>query len=88
MILACKVIPGECVVSQHELLVADFRFQMRARRSKQAKIARTKWWKLKGEMAEVFKGRVIVEELLWRALGMKRATQTTCGRRWRPAFGR
>jgi hypothetical protein len=34
---------------------------MRARRSKQAKIARTKWWKLKGEMAEVFKGRVIVE---------------------------
>ena len=34
---------------------------MRACRSKQAKIARTKWWKLKGEMAEVFKGRVIVE---------------------------
>jgi len=79
----CKVIPRECVVFQHKLLVADFRFQMRARRSKQAKIARTKWWKLKGEMP-----RYSREELLWRALGMKRATQTTCRRRWRPAFGR
>ena len=40
--LDCKVIPGECVVSQHKLLVADFRFQVRARRDKQAKIERTK----------------------------------------------
>ena len=32
--LDCKVIPGECVVSQHKLLVADFRFQVRARRDK------------------------------------------------------
>ena len=24
--LGCKVIPGECVVSQHKLLVADFYF--------------------------------------------------------------
>ena len=39
----CKVIPGECVVSQHRLVVADFRFLVRARRVKQAKIARTKW---------------------------------------------
>ena len=39
----CKVIPRECVVFQHKLLVADFRFQMRACRSKQAMIARTKW---------------------------------------------
>jgi hypothetical protein len=37
------VIPGECVVSQHKLLVADFRFQVRARKDKQAKIERTKW---------------------------------------------
>ena len=35
--LGCKVIPAECVVSQHKLLVADFRFQVRARRDKQAK---------------------------------------------------
>jgi hypothetical protein len=24
----CKVIPGECVVTQHKLLVADFCFQV------------------------------------------------------------
>ena len=59
--LCCKVIPGECVVSQHKLLVADFRFQVRARRDKQAKIERTKWWKLKGETSEVFRERVIKE---------------------------
>ena len=59
--LDCKVIPGECVVSQHKLLVADFRFQVRARRDKQAKIERTKWWKLKGETSEVFRERVIKE---------------------------
>ena len=41
--LGCKVILGECVVSQHKLVVADFRFQMRTRRDKQVKIERTKW---------------------------------------------
>ena len=41
--LGCKVIPGKCVVSQHKFLVADFCFQVRARRDKQAKIERTKW---------------------------------------------
>ena len=34
---------------------------MRARRDKQAKIERTKWWKLKEEMSEVFRERVIKE---------------------------
>jgi hypothetical protein len=57
----CKVIPGECVVSQHKLLVADFRFLVQACRVKQPKIARTKWWKLEGETAKVFKERVIEE---------------------------
>ena len=55
------MILGECVVSQHKLLVADFRFQVRARRDKQAKIERTKWWKLKRETSEVFRERVIKE---------------------------
>ena len=34
---------------------------MRARRDKQAKIERKKWWKLKWETSEVFKERVIKE---------------------------
>jgi hypothetical protein len=32
--LDCKVIPGECVVPQHKLVVADFRFWVRLQRSK------------------------------------------------------
>ena len=46
--LDCKVIPGECVVPQHKLVVADFRFQVRVRRGEHTKIARMIWWKLKG----------------------------------------
>jgi hypothetical protein len=59
--LDCKVIPGECVVPQHKLVVADFRFRVRAHRDKRAKIARTKWWKLRGEEAQTFKERMLGE---------------------------
>jgi hypothetical protein len=45
--LNCKVVPRECVVSRHKLVVADFRFHVHVRRDKQAKIVRTKWRKLK-----------------------------------------
>ena len=78
-----KVIPGECVVSQHKLVVADFRFLVQARRNKQARVARTKWWKLEGEASKVFKEKVI-EEDPWKDEGM----QITCGKRWQHAFGR
>jgi hypothetical protein len=44
----CKVIAGECVVTQHKLLVADFCFQVCVRRYRRMKITRTRWWKLKG----------------------------------------
>jgi hypothetical protein len=59
--LDCKVISGESVVPQHDLVVVDFYFWTRTHRDKQAKFARTKWWKLKGEISEVFKERVSVE---------------------------
>ena len=59
--LDCKVIPGKSVVPQHKLVVADFRFRIRVQRDKRAKVARTKWWKLKGEVAQVFKERVFKE---------------------------
>ena len=62
------MIPGECVVSQHKLVVANFCFLVGARRVKQAKIARTKWWKLEGEASKVFKERVI-EEGPWKDEG-------------------
>ncbi|PWZ13495.1 Craniofacial development protein 2 [Zea mays] len=59
--LDCKVIPGECVVTQHKLVVADFRFKIRLQRNKHNKVTRTKWWKLKGDVAQTFKKRVIEE---------------------------
>jgi hypothetical protein len=60
--LDCKVIPKECVVPQHKLLVADFRFWVRFQRSKRVQVPRTKWWKLKEEAAaKTFKERVLKE---------------------------
>jgi hypothetical protein len=41
--LDCKVIPVECVVPQHNLMVADFRFRVRLQRSKRVQASRTKW---------------------------------------------
>ena len=59
----CKVIPGECVVAQYELVVADFRFLVQARGNKQARVAITKWLKLEEEASKVFKEKVIEEGL-------------------------
>jgi hypothetical protein len=41
--LDCKVIPGECVMSQHKLVVADFLFRVHFQRSKRVQATRTKW---------------------------------------------
>jgi hypothetical protein len=59
--LDCKVIPGECVVTQHKLVVAYFHFKIRLQRNKHNKVTKTKWWKLKGDVAQTFKERVIEE---------------------------
>ena len=59
--LNSKVIPGECVFPQHKLVVADFRFRVRVHRDKRAEIARTKWWKLRGEAVQTFKERMLGE---------------------------
>jgi hypothetical protein len=59
--LDCKVIPGECVVPQHKLVVADFRFWVRLQQSKRIQAPRTKWWKLKEEAMKMLKERVLKE---------------------------
>jgi hypothetical protein len=41
--LDCKVMPGECVVPQHKLVVVDFRFRVHLLRSKRVQASRTKW---------------------------------------------
>ncbi|PWZ30868.1 Coiled-coil domain-containing protein SCD2 [Zea mays] len=77
--LDCKVIPRECVVTQHKLVVADFRFEIRLQRNKHNKVTRTKWWKLKGDVAQTFKERVIEEgpwaeegdiNIMWRKMAV------------------
>jgi hypothetical protein len=55
------VIPRECVVPQHKLVVADFRFRVRFQRSKRVQAPMTKWWKLKEDTAKTFKERVLKE---------------------------
>jgi hypothetical protein len=59
--LDCKVIPVECVVPQHKLVVADFRFRVHLQQSKRVQASKTKWWKLKEETAKMFKKRVLKE---------------------------
>jgi len=59
--LDSRVIPGKCVVSQHKLVVADFRFRVHVHLDKRAKIVRTKWWKLRGEAVQMFKERMLGE---------------------------
>jgi hypothetical protein len=59
--LDCKVIPGECVVPQHKLVITDFRFRVCVQRSKRVQAPMTKWWKLKEEAAKMFKERVLKE---------------------------
>jgi hypothetical protein len=59
--LACKVIPGECVVPQHKLVIADFHFRVHFQQSKRVQAPKMKWWKLKEETAKTFKERVLKE---------------------------
>jgi hypothetical protein len=59
--LDCKVIPGECVMPQHKLVIADFHFRVRFQRSKRVQAPRMKWWKLKEDAAKTFKESVLKE---------------------------
>ena len=54
----CKVIPGEPVVTQHRLLVADFRLKKERKRTKKEKIRKIKTWELKGEKVNEFRNKV------------------------------
>jgi hypothetical protein len=56
------MIPGECVVPQHKIVIADFHFRVRLKRSKRVQAPRTKWWKLKEHAAKMFKERVLKKD--------------------------
>ena len=56
-IMNCKVIPGECVVTQHRLLVMDLRTG-RHRKRKKVAVKKIKIWNLKGEKKLEYKTKV------------------------------
>lgn len=51
----CKVIPGECAISQHRIVVMDMTFRQKSRPKPERVPEITKWWLLKGEKAEEFR---------------------------------
>lgn len=57
----CKVIPGECVVTQHKLVVVNFHFRIGVVRNKCNKDVKIKWWNLKGEKCIRFRDRLMTE---------------------------
>ncbi|XWS28049.1 hypothetical protein CRYUN_Cryun25bG0032400 [Craigia yunnanensis] len=44
-----KIIPGECVATQHHLLVLNVRLRNMSRKTRRVLNPRIKWWKLKGD---------------------------------------
>jgi hypothetical protein len=68
--LDCKVIPAECVIPQHKLVVADFCFQVRLQRSKRQGRS--------GGNLKKRQRRCSRRESLRKALGMKEGMQIAC----------
>ena len=42
----CKVIPGECVATQHRLVVMEMKVEMTRKPRPRIKQQKTKWWNL------------------------------------------
>ena len=59
----CKVIPGESAVTQHRVLVLDFRQSRVLRKKKTQGEPRIKWWKLQGENQQLFVDRLVKEDV-------------------------
>jgi hypothetical protein len=55
----CKVIPGETVVAQHQLLVADISMRGKLGAGKNITNPRIRWGYLKGERIAVFREKVL-----------------------------
>ena len=45
----CKVIPNECLVTQHRLFVMDVEIRSTIRKKRNVGIYKVKWWNLNGE---------------------------------------
>ncbi|KAJ7975412.1 Craniofacial development protein 2 [Quillaja saponaria] len=55
----CKVLPGECLVSQHKLMVVDVGVKWRKQKHKSNKCIKTRWWNLNGGKMALFKDKML-----------------------------
>ena len=47
----CKVLPSECLTTQHRLLVLNMEIRGAIRKKRKVGVYKVKWWNLKGENA-------------------------------------
>ena len=59
----CKVIPGESAVTQHRVVVLDFRGQRPLRKRRPQIEPRIKWWKLQGENQLTFAAKMATKSI-------------------------
>ena len=64
----CKVLPSECLLTQHRLLVLDVEISRAVRRKRKVRVFKVKWWNLKGEK-EIKLSEKIKSEGKWRLDG-------------------
>ena len=76
----CKVLPSECLATQHRLLVLDVEIRSAIRRKRKVGVYKVKWWNLKGENGRMRlsyqkRSKVMVS-------GYLKGTRAQYGRRW------
>ncbi|KAJ7982244.1 Retrovirus-related Pol polyprotein LINE-1 [Quillaja saponaria] len=64
----CKVLPGECLVSQHKLMVVDVGVKWRKQKYRSNKCIKTRWWNLNGGKMTLFKDKMLQGDP-WRVEG-------------------
>ena len=64
----CKVIPGECLMTEHRLLVMDVGIRSTLTRKKTNRVYKVKWWNLNGENVNKLSEKIKTEGK-WRVEG-------------------
>ncbi|KAJ7959944.1 Retrovirus-related Pol polyprotein LINE-1 [Quillaja saponaria] len=64
----CKVLPGECLVSQHKLMVVDVGVKWRKQKYRSNTCIKTRWWNLNGGKMALFKDKMLQDDP-WRVEG-------------------
>lgn len=54
-----RLFPGECLASQHRLMLLDFWLKGQRRTATETRRPRTRWWSLRGQKLEMFKDKML-----------------------------